>query len=68
MSTSTIHPEIASHIVAVPSHDRWFCELVEQGLAEADNPETNWISNHEASESWAKKRAELIQRVEGSFK
>ncbi len=48
------------------SHDKWFREQVEQGLAEADDPATNWISNHEASESWAKKRAELAGGVNGS--
>lgn len=46
-------------------HDKWFREQVEQGVLEADDPNTRWISNEEASESWAKKRAELSGSAEG---
>lgn len=47
------------------AHDKWFREQVEQGIKEADDPNTQWISHEEAQASWAKKRAELLKRVEG---
>lgn len=47
------------------AHDKWFREQVAQGLEEADDPATVWVSQEEASASWAKKRAELLARVEG---
>ena len=47
------------------AHDKWFREQVEIGLAEADDPATEWVTNEEANASWAKKRAELVKRAEG---
>ncbi len=47
------------------AHDKWFRQQVEQGVAEADDPDTKWISNFEANESWTKKRAELLNMIEG---
>ncbi len=47
-------------------HDRWFRAQVAQGIAEADDPKTQWITHEEAKESWAKKRAELVKRAKGS--
>lgn len=46
-------------------HDKWFREQVELGLAEADDPAAEWVTNEEANASWAKKRAELVKRAEG---
>ena len=45
-------------------HDKWFREQVEIGLAEADDPAAQWVTNEEANASWAKKRAELVKRAE----
>ena len=47
-------------------HDKWFREQVELGLAEADDPNTEWVSNEDANKSWARKRAALVKRVEGN--
>ena len=48
------------------AHDNWFRQQVEIGLAEADDPATEWVSDEEANTSWATKRAEWIRRSEGS--
>jgi uncharacterized protein YjiS (DUF1127 family) len=45
------------------AHDRWFREQVEVALKEADDPDTVWVSNEDAKTGWAKKRAELAQRI-----
>jgi hypothetical protein len=50
---------------AAAGHDKWFREQVALGLLEADSPDAEWVSNEEASASWARKRAELAKRVEG---
>ncbi len=44
-------------------HDRWFRAQVEQGLAEADDPATQWISQEQARASWTEKRANLLRQV-----
>lgn len=46
------------------AHDKWFREQVEQGLKEAADPNTQWVSQEEASAWIAKKRAELMARIE----
>lgn len=48
------------------AHDRWFREQIDIGVAEADDPGTQWVDNDEANDSWAKKRALLLKRVESS--
>jgi len=45
------------------AHDRWFREQVREGLEEADGPNTKWVSDDEAQESYARKRAELLARI-----
>jgi hypothetical protein len=45
------------------SHDAWFREQVRQGLKEADDPNTQWISHEEMKADWAKQRAELVERI-----
>lgn len=47
------------------AHDKWFREEVAQAIKEADDPNTEWVSNEDAKASWAKKRAELAKRIEG---
>lgn len=45
------------------THDKWFRQQVQQGLAEADSPNAVWISNDDAKASWAARRAELAARL-----
>ena len=45
------------------SHDAWFREQVRQGLKEADDPNTQWISHEKMKADWAKQRAELVERI-----
>ncbi len=44
-------------------YDKWFREQVQQGLVEADEPNTQWVSHEEAKSSWAAKRTELAKRI-----
>ncbi len=48
---------------AAAAHHQWFKEQVEIGLAEADAPSADWVTHDEANVSWAKKRAELLERA-----
>ncbi|NTW70185.1 MAG: hypothetical protein HGB23_10120 [Chlorobiaceae bacterium] len=48
------------------AHDKWFRQQVELGVLEADDVNTTWISNEDASESWAKRRRELAGSADGS--
>jgi plasmid stability protein len=43
--------------------DQWFRAQVAQGLAEADDPATVWVTHEDAQASWSKKRAELVKRA-----
>ncbi|ARK99562.1 hypothetical protein AQ721_14885 [Burkholderia pseudomallei] len=45
------------------AHDQWFREQVREGLEEADDPNTKWVSNDEAQERYASKRAKLLDRI-----
>lgn len=47
------------------AHDKWFRGEVAQAIREADDPNTEWVSNEDAKTGWAKKRAELVKRIEG---
>jgi len=44
-------------------HDKWFHERVQQGVVEADDPNTQCVSHEEVKSSWAAKRAELAKRI-----
>jgi hypothetical protein len=46
-------------------HDKWFRAQVEEAIKEADDPNTKWVMHEDAEASWAKKRAELVKRIEG---
>ena len=41
------------------SHDAWFRAEVEQGLREAADPMTLWISNEDIEADWKVQRARL---------
>jgi hypothetical protein len=49
-------------------HAAWFREQVALGLAEADDPAAEWISNDQAKAAWAEKVAQLKGRIEGKLK
>jgi len=51
---------------AAATHDKWFREQVELGVAEADDPAAEWVANEEANASWAQKRADLVKRAGGN--
>lgn len=46
-----------------PEYDKWFCEQVEEGLKEADDPNTQWVPNEVAKEHFAAKRKALAKAV-----
>jgi len=48
---------------AAAAHDKWFREQVEIGLAEADDPDTAWVSHETIKEDIAKQRASLQARI-----
>lgn len=48
---------------AAAAYDKWFRAEVAEGIKEADDPNTKWVSNEDANKSWAKQRAELVKRV-----
>lgn len=48
------------------AYDKWFRAEIEAAIVEADDPNTVWLSNEEVSNNWAKKRAELVKRIEES--
>jgi hypothetical protein len=45
-------------------HDKWFRAQVARGIKEADDPNTQWVSQQDAKASWARKRAALVKRVQ----
>ncbi len=47
------------------AHDKWFRARVQEALAEADDPETQWVSQEDAEASWEKMRAELRLKSAG---
>jgi hypothetical protein len=48
------------------AHDQWFRAQVELAISEADDPNTQWVSNEEAAASWSEKRAALTAQLEGN--
>lgn len=45
------------------AYDEWFRAEIAAAIAEADDPNTKWITNEEVQASWKKKRAELLKRA-----
>lgn len=45
----------------VAAYDKWFRVEVEVAIVEADDLNTQWVSNENANKSWADKRAELVK-------
>lgn len=46
-------------------HDKWFREQVEEGIRQADDPNTVWISNAEVMAMSAKRREEWAKQAKG---
>lgn len=46
-----------------PDYDKWFLEQVDAAIQEAEDPNTKWVSNEDAKESWAKQRAEIVEQA-----
>jgi len=44
-------------------HDKWFREQVEEGIRQANDPNTVWVSNDEVNEMSAKRRAEWAKQA-----
>lgn len=42
------------------THDEWFLRMVEEGLAEADSPDTVWIPHEEVMAEAEARREELL--------
>lgn len=53
-----------AHEAAV--HDKWFRAQVGQAVQIADGPNAEWVSDEDANKRWAKKRAAIVKRTEGS--
>lgn len=45
------------------AYDAWFREQVNMGLADADDPHAEWLSQEEMKAKWARERADLIKRI-----
>lgn len=67
-TTSLRRPDSAerlrrAHAAAAAEHDRWFRDQVEIGVAEADDPNTRWVSHEEVMAEGARERAALVERI-----
>jgi len=47
-------------------HDAWFRAQVDLALQEADAPGAVWVSNEDATQQWADKRASLLKAQQGT--
>lgn len=46
-------------------HDQWFREQVAKGLEQANDPDTEWVSNEEVKAMSAKRRAAWAKQAKG---
>jgi hypothetical protein len=53
---------------AAAAHDVWFRAEVEQALKEADDPNTQWVSNEDVKKQAAKHRAKWAKIAEKTAK
>ncbi|WP_321959336.1 hypothetical protein [Burkholderia cenocepacia] len=49
-------------------HDKWFRAQVEQGLAEADDPNTKWVPHDVVKDDMQRQRVALKARIAGGHK
>lgn len=47
-------------------HDAWFRAQVDLAIHEADAPGAVWVSNEDAAQKWAAKRASLLKARQGA--
>ncbi|MBY0577468.1 MAG: hypothetical protein K2P57_00310 [Burkholderiales bacterium] len=60
--------EAMKHAHEAADHDKWFRRQVKDGLAEADDPLTEWVPHEVAKQDMAQQRAALRARIEGKAK
>ncbi len=48
------------------AYEKWFSAEIDQAINEADDPDTQWISNEDAQARWSKRRAELLKMTGGA--
>jgi hypothetical protein len=56
------------HTHEAAEHDKWFREQVQQGLAEADDPNTEWVSHEIVKDDMQRQREALQARIAGKAK
>jgi len=49
---------------AESAYEAWFRSEVEEGLREADDPNTEWVSNEEVERQSALQRAEWLRQID----
>ena len=67
-STKTTRPDAAERMKRAheaAEHDKWFREQVQEGLRQANDPNTVWVFNDEVKALSAKRRKEWAERAEG---
>ena len=47
------------------TYDEWFRRQVEQALAEADDPNTVWVSHEEVMRDWEEQRKAILAAMWG---
>lgn len=57
--------ERMKHTFVAAEHDTWFREQVEEGIRQANDPNTVWFSNDEVVAISAKRRAEWAKQLDG---
>ncbi|PRC94609.1 hypothetical protein [Solimicrobium silvestre] len=68
-NTSRVRPDRAVALKQVheaADYDRWFRAQVEQGLQEAEDPATEWVTHELVKEDIAQQRAALLVRASGN--
>ena len=56
--------EAVEQLQARRDYDKWFDAEIEAALKEADDPNTEWVSNDEVKKDWDRQRAALVRRLE----
>lgn len=57
--------EAMRHAHEAAAHDKWFRAQVEEAISEADDPGTEWVTHEVVKEDMARRRAELLARING---
>lgn len=58
--------ERLKHAHEAAAYDTWFRSQIEEGIKEADDPNTKWVSNEDAQKHFAAKRQALEQRLKAA--